>query len=63
MNTSVNQNTIFPRGEKAPADYFTGTTWMKMLVPADETFNTSIANVSFEPGARNNWHTHPGDKF
>jgi len=25
MNTSENQNTIFPKGEKAPADYFTGT--------------------------------------
>ncbi len=33
---------------------------MKGLVPADETFNTLIGNVVFEPGARNNWHTHPG---
>jgi hypothetical protein len=25
MNTSIDQNTIFPKGEKAAADYFTGT--------------------------------------
>ena len=60
---SENQNSIFPKGEKAPADYFTGTAWIKSLVPADDTFNTLIGNVVFEPGARNNWHTHPGGQI
>lgn len=63
MNTIENQNTIFPKGDRAPADYFTGTTWVKMLVTADDTFNTSVANVTFEPGSRNNWHTHPGGQI
>jgi quercetin dioxygenase-like cupin family protein len=63
MDTSTNQNTIFPKGERAPADYFTGVTWLKMLVTADDTFNTSIGNVTFEPGARNNWHTHAGGQI
>jgi len=63
MNTSENENTIFPKGEKAPADYFTGTAWVKMLVPNDATFNCQIGNVMFEPGARNNWHTHPGGQI
>ncbi len=63
MNDSENQNVIFPKGDKAPADYFTGITWVKMLVSADDTFNTSIGNVTFEPGARNNWHTHPGGQI
>ena len=63
MNTSNDQNTIFPKGEKAPADYFMGTVWIKNLVPADETFNTLIGNVVFEPGARNNWHIHPGGQI
>lgn len=40
MNTP--ENIIFPKGEKAPADYFTGTTWVKMLVQPDDIFNTSI---------------------
>jgi len=31
MNTKENQNTtsIFPKGDKAPAEYFTGTVWIK----------------------------------
>ncbi|MDB5119836.1 MAG: cupin protein [Sphingobacteriales bacterium] len=65
MNTSeiVNTNAIFPKGEKAPADYFTGTAWIKPLVPDDRIFNSVIGNVVFEPGARNNWHTHPGGQI
>lgn len=34
-----------------------------MLVTADETFNTSVGNITFEPGARNNWHKHPGGQI
>jgi quercetin dioxygenase-like cupin family protein len=65
MNTSENQspNTIFPKGDRAPAEYFTGTAWVKMLVPNDPTFNSAIGNVVFEPGTRNNWHTHPGGQI
>ena len=63
MNISEKQSTIFPKGERAPADYFVGTVWVKILVPADEIFNTQIGNVLFEPGARNNWHTHPGGQI
>lgn len=61
MNNS--ENAISPKGDRAPAEYFTGTAWVKMLVTADDTFNTSVANVTFEPGARNNWHTHPGGQI
>jgi quercetin dioxygenase-like cupin family protein len=63
MNSSENPNTIFPKGDRAPIDYFTGTVWVKNLVPADEILNTQIGNVVFEPGARNNWHTHPGGQI
>ena len=63
MSTSENQNAIFPKGERAPADYFTGTAWLKMLVQANDIFNTSIGNVTFEPGTRNNWHKHPGGQI
>jgi quercetin dioxygenase-like cupin family protein len=63
MNTVKDQNKIFPKGENAPADYFTGTAWLKMLVQDDGVFNTSIGNVTFEPGARNFWHKHPGGQI
>ena len=47
---------IFPLGEKndAYAQYFTGQSWLKMLT----TKGVSIANVTFEPKCRNNWHIH-----
>ncbi len=63
MHTLENQKAIFPKGEKAPAEYFTGTAWIKLLVPNDPIFNAQIGNVMFEPGARNNWHTHPGGQI
>ena len=63
MNKLENQSKIFPKGEKAPADYFTGTAWVKILVLTDATLNCQVANVVFEPGARNNWHTHPGGQI
>jgi quercetin dioxygenase-like cupin family protein len=61
MDTSA--NAIFPKGASAPADYFTGTAWVNTLVPNDAILHSVIANVIFEPGARNNWHTHPGGQL
>ncbi|BFM44737.1 hypothetical protein CFS9_33780 [Flavobacterium sp. CFS9] len=65
MSTTENQiaKTIFPKGDLAPADYFTGKAWVKMLVPNDPVLNTAVGNVVFEAGARNNWHTHPGGQI
>lgn len=63
MSISENQNIIFPKGEKAPIEYFTGSVWIKILVPNEATLNCQIANVVFEKGARNNWHTHPGGQI
>jgi quercetin dioxygenase-like cupin family protein len=59
MSNTELQSAIFPKGERASADYFTGTAWVKILVN-ELVFNTQIANVTFEPGARNCWHRHPG---
>ena len=65
MTTKENQadNGIFPKGEKAPADYFTGMAWVQLLVPNDPALHCQVGNVVFEPGARNNWHTHPGGQI
>lgn len=59
MNTTGKQNSIFPKGDKTNPDYFTGTTWLYPLVPKDETGTFTAGSVSFEPGSRTNWHTHP----
>ena len=43
----------------APKEYFTGTVWQDMIVTAEAPARLVSARVSFGPGARTNWHTHP----
>jgi quercetin dioxygenase-like cupin family protein len=42
-----------------PAEYFTGRVRVDPVWAADANINTSGAWVTFEPGARSAWHTHP----
>ncbi|MFT3847720.1 MAG: cupin domain-containing protein [Propionivibrio sp.] len=42
-----------------PAEYFTGTVRIDPLFVAPQGAAGSGALVTFEPGARTNWHTHP----
>ncbi len=44
---------------KGPAEYFTGTVRIDPLFQADTPARTLGASVTFEPGARTAWHTHP----
>jgi quercetin dioxygenase-like cupin family protein len=44
---------------KGPADYFTGTVRVDPLIQADAPARIFAASVTFEPGARTAWHTHP----
>ena len=44
---------------KGPAEYFTGTVRIDQLFKAPAPSRSSGAYVTFEPGARSNWHTHP----
>lgn len=44
---------------KGPADDFTGTVRVDPLFQPGAPARVSGANVTFEPGARTAWHTHP----
>ena len=44
---------------KGPAEYFTGTVRIDPLFEAHDPARTLGASVTFEPGARTAWHTHP----
>jgi quercetin dioxygenase-like cupin family protein len=44
---------------KGPAEYFTGTVRVDYLFQSNEPARASGANVTFEPGARTAWHSHP----
>jgi quercetin dioxygenase-like cupin family protein len=45
--------------QKGPAEYFTGSVRIDPLFRAKDRSRTSGAYVTFEPGARSAWHTHP----
>ena len=44
---------------KGPADWFTGTVRIDPLFQANAPARAAGASVTFEPGARTAWHTHP----
>jgi quercetin dioxygenase-like cupin family protein len=62
-NKATELQAIFPKGEKGPAENFTGNAWNTPLVANDSIYNTVIGNVYFEQGARSNWHTHPSGQI
>jgi 4-carboxymuconolactone decarboxylase len=59
----INSNTIFPKGEKITNNNFVGTVYLHEMVTADSLSDTQVGNVTFEPGARSNWHYHPGGQI
>ena len=44
---------------KGPADYFTGTVRIDAPFAGEDPARVGGATVTFEPGARTAWHTHP----
>jgi quercetin dioxygenase-like cupin family protein len=47
-----------PSGQ-GPADWFTGTVRIDPLMNSSDPARVQGASVTFEPGARTAWHTHP----
>jgi quercetin dioxygenase-like cupin family protein len=45
--------------QKGPADWFTGKVRIDPLFQAPAPARVAGASVTFEPGARTAWHTHP----
>ncbi|MFT4180633.1 MAG: cupin domain-containing protein [Rhizobium sp.] len=54
---------IRPKGTRPslnpPAEYFTGTVRQEPLLQAPAPARVQVVSVTFEPGARTAWHTHP----
>ena len=44
---------------QGPADWFTGEVWIDMVVEPELPAHAQAALVTFTPGARTAWHTHP----
>jgi quercetin dioxygenase-like cupin family protein len=54
----IKRNGSQPSG-KGPDEYFTGTVRIDPLNQASAPARVVCASVTFEPGARTAWHTHP----
>ena len=48
---------------KGPAEYFTGSAIVNPFFGANEHMRSTGGLVTFEPGARSAWHTHPGGQI
>ena len=55
----LEESLIFPKGSKIENEHFHGTAWLQSLVVSDSTNHIALGSVTFEPGARTNWHLHP----
>ena len=61
----VPQNiSAFPVGKANTGfeQYFTGRSWLAPLT-GNKDLNVPLSNVTFEPGCRNNWHSHTGGQL
>jgi len=54
---------VFSKGEKVTNDNFIGNVWLNNLVQADSSNQNAVGSVTFEPGARTKWHSHPAGQI
>lgn len=64
METEVPKISEFPVGNENAGfeKYFTGKSWLAPLT-TNKDLNVPMFNVTFEPGCRNNWHSHTGGQI
>lgn len=61
--TTRENESVFPKGEKLDSENFIGTVWLQMMGARDTALHASFGNVTFAPKARTNWHSHPGGQI
>jgi quercetin dioxygenase-like cupin family protein len=57
--STMKEESLFPKGEQLPKEWFSGEAFLNPLVAKDKNNDFSAGSVTFELGARTNWHTHP----
>lgn len=60
FNALAQNAPIFPKGALATTKTHVGDVWLSEVSGPDSTFAFSIAQAVFAPGARLDWHSHPG---
>lgn len=54
---------VFDRGRRMENEHFVGAFWLASMIPQGSSVTAPVVNVTFEPGTRNNWHSHPGGQI
>jgi len=62
-HASAQEVSIFPKGEISTADNHTATVWLNELAMPDSAINLSLAQATFAPGAKLDWHIHPAGQY
>jgi len=62
-NGTIDYAMTFPRGEKITNNNFIGNAWLYQMIMPDSLNPIQVGSVTFEPGARTNWHLHPGGQI
>ncbi len=57
--TTQNNQSLYPKGNKLSNEWFSGNALLMPLIAKDKNNEFYAGRVTFEPGARTNWHTHP----
>lgn len=60
LSFAQQEKTTFPKGELSTAKNHTGDIWLNELNVGDATFDSSVAQAVYGPGAKLDWHIHPG---
>lgn len=63
LSTTEVNCTIFPKGEKITNNNFIGNAWLQQMIIPGSLNPTQVGSVTFEPGARTNWHLHPAGQI
>ncbi|MCC8154023.1 MAG: cupin domain-containing protein, partial [Tannerellaceae bacterium] len=61
--TTAEKELIFDRGDKIESPHFTGDAWLNNLIMPDDENQNAVGSVTFAPGARTNWHSHPAGQI
>ncbi len=56
---AAQDTTVFPKGDISTVNNHTGTVWLKLLNTPDSVINCAVAQATFAPGAKLDWHIHP----
>jgi quercetin dioxygenase-like cupin family protein len=59
QSITISRSGSQPSSSQGEAEYFTGSVRIDPLFPASDQSRLAGARVTFEPGARTAWHTHP----